>query len=198
MFRRILVANRGEIAARIIRSCQILGIETIAVYSEPDSNLDYLKQANKIICIGEASATKSYLNQDILLRIAREQDCEAIHPGYGFLSENAIFSTRCEQQKLTFIGPKPEQIRMMGDKVMAIETMRKANVPCVPGSNSTLGDDPEENIRIAREIGFPVIIKAAGGGGGRGMRVVHTEATLLDSISLTKTEAGAAFNLLPA
>lgn len=194
MIDKIVIANRGEIALRILRACRELGIKTVALHSTADNNLMHVKLADESVCIGPAPAKDSYLNTPAIISAAEITDATAIHPGYGFLSENADFAERVEQSGFIFIGPSPETIRIMGDKVSAINTMRKANVPCVPGSNGVLGDNDEENLRIAREIGYPVIIKAAGGGGGRGMRVVHAEANLLTSISLTKTEAGAAFN----
>ncbi len=193
MIEKIVIANRGEIALRILRACRELGIKTVALHSTADNNLMHVKLADESVCIGEAPATSSYLNIPAIISAAEITDATAIHPGYGFLAENADFAERVEQSGFTFIGPTSESIRIMGDKVSAIEAMRKAGVPCVPGSNGALGDDPETNLKLAREIGFPVIIKASGGGGGKGMRVVHTEATLLDAISLTKTEAGAAF-----
>ncbi len=194
MIEKIVIANRGEIALRILRACRELGIKTVALHSTADNNLMHVKLADESVCIGPAPARESYLNTPAIISAAEITDATAIHPGYGFLSENADFAERVEQSGFIFIGPSPETIRIMGDKVSAINAMRKANVPCVPGSNGVLGDNDEENLRLAREIGYPVIIKAAGGGGGRGMRVVHSEATLLNSISLTKTEAGAAFN----
>ena len=194
MFKKILIANRGEIALRIIRTCREMGIKTVAVYSTADSESLHVKFADEAVCIGNAPSAQSYLNIPAIISAAEITDAMAIHPGYGFLSENADFADRVEQSGFVFIGPAPETIRLMGDKVSAINAMRKAGVPCVPGSNGTLDDDPEKNIRIAKEIGYPIIIKAAGGGGGRGMRVVHSEASLLNAISLTKTEAAAAFN----
>jgi len=189
MFDKILIANRGEIALRILRACRELGIQTVAVHSTADRDLKHVRLADESICIGSPSSTDSYLNVPALISAAEITDAEAIHPGYGFLSENADFAERVEQSGFTFIGPRSETIRLMGDKVSAIEAMKKAGVPCVPGSDGPLNDDKERNIRLAKEIGYPIIIKAAGGGGGRGMRVVHTEAALLNSISLTKTEA---------
>lgn len=194
MIDKIVIANRGEIALRVLRACRELGIKTVALHSTVDNNLMHVKLADESVCIGNAPSAQSYLNIPAIISAAEITDATAIHPGYGFLSENADFAERVEQSGFIFIGPTAEMIRLMGDKVTAIDTMRKAGVPCVPGSNGTLGDDPETNLRIAAEIGYPVLIKAAGGGGGRGMRVVHTAATLLDSISLTKSEAGAAFN----
>ncbi len=193
MFDKIVIANRGEIALRILRACHELGIKTVAVHSDADRDLKHVRLADESVCIGPASSTESYLNVPALISAAEVTDSTAIHPGYGFLSENADFAERVEQSGFVFIGPKSESIRLMGDKVSAIEAMKKTGVPCVPGSDGPLGDDPDENLRIAEAIGYPVIIKAAGGGGGRGMRVVHAEASLLGAISLTKTEAGNAF-----
>lgn len=193
MLEKIVIANRGEIALRILRACRELGIKTVALHSTADNNLMHVKLADESVCIGNAPSAQSYLNIPAIISAAEITDAMAIHPGYGFLSENADFAERVEQSGFVFIGPAPETIRLMGDKVCAINTMRKAGVPCVPGSNGALGDDPETNLRLAREITYPVIIKAAGGGGGRGMRVVHSEGSLLNAISLTKTEAGAAF-----
>lgn len=193
MLEKIVIANRGEIALRILRACKELGIKTVALHSTADSSLMHVKLADESVCIGNPPAVQSYLNIPAIISAAEITDASAIHPGYGFLSENADFAERVEQSGFVFIGPSPETIRIMGDKVSAINTMRKANVPCVPGSNGILGEDPDENLRIAKEIGYPVIIKASGGGGGRGMRVVHAEANLLNAISLTQTEAGAAF-----
>ncbi len=193
MFEKIVIANRGEIALRIQRACRELGIKTVAVHSEADRNLKHVILADESVCIGPAPSVDSYLNIPALISAAEVTDSEAIHPGYGFLSENADFAERVEQSGFVFIGPRPESIRTMGDKVEAIKAMIKAGVPTVPGSNGALGDDPDENMRIGREIGYPVIVKASGGGGGRGMRVVRSEAALLNAISLTKTEAGAAF-----
>lgn len=193
MFEKIVIANRGEIALRIHRACRELGIKTVAVHSEADRNLKHVILADESVCIGPAPSVDSYLNIPALISAAEVTDSEAIHPGYGFLSENADFAERVEQSGFVFIGPKPESIRTMGDKVEAIKAMIKAKVPTVPGSNGALGDDADENLRIGREIGYPVIVKASGGGGGRGMRVVRSEASLLNAISLTKTEAAAAF-----
>ncbi len=194
MLDKVVIANRGEIALRILRACRELGIKTVAVHSTADSHLMHVKLADESVCIGPPSSAQSYLNIPAIISAAEITDAVAIHPGYGFLSENADFAERVEQSGFIFIGPKPENIRQMGDKVSAIRMMKKAEVPCVPGSNGTLENAPEENLRLAREIGYPVIIKAAGGGGGRGMRVVHSEAALLNAISLTKAEALAAFN----
>jgi acetyl-CoA carboxylase biotin carboxylase subunit len=194
MFKKILVANRGEIALRIQRACSELGIKAVMVYSEADREAKYVKLAQEAVCIGPAPSSLSYLNMPAIISAAEVTDSEAIHPGYGFLSENANFAERVEQSGFQFIGPSPESIRIMGDKVSAKQTMIKAGVPCVPGSEGELSDDANTNKRIARAIGYPVIIKAAGGGGGRGMRVVHTEAALVNAIQMTKAEAGAAFN----
>ena len=194
MFEKILIANRGEIALRIQRACREMGIKTVAVHSEADSEAKYVKLADESVCIGPAQSSLSYLNVPAIIAAAEVTDAEAIHPGYGFLSENADFAERVESSGFVFIGPRPETIRMMGDKVNAKRAMIATGVPCVPGSEGALPEDPDEILRIGREVGYPVIIKAAGGGGGRGMRVVHTEANLLNAVSLTKTEAGAAFN----
>src|ERR1700742_5104168 len=194
MFEKILIANRGEIALRIQRACRELGVKTVVIYSEADKKAKYVKLADEAVCIGPAPSNLSYLNMPALISAAEVTDAEAIHPGYGFLSENADFAERVEQSGFVFIGPRPDTIRMMGDKVSAKQAMIKAGVPCVPGSEGVLPDDPKEIIRIARAIGYPVIIKAAGGGGGRGMRVVHTEAALVNAIQMTKAEASAAFN----
>ncbi len=193
MLDKVVIANRGEIALRILRACHALGIKTVAVHSTVDRNLKHVAMADESVCIGPAPATDSYLNVPALIAAAEVTDAQAIHPGYGFLSENADFAERVEQSGFIFIGPKAETIRLMGDKVEAIKAMKAAGVPCVPGSGGPLGDEGVENIRIAREIGFPVIIKAAGGGGGRGMRVVHSEAALNNAISTTRAEAKAAF-----
>lgn len=193
MFEKILIANRGEIALRIQRACRELGIKTVVVHSEADREAKYVKLADESVCIGPASSAQSYLNMPAIISAAEVTDAEAIHPGYGFLSENADFAERVEKSGFVFIGPRSESIRVMGDKVSAKQTMIKAGIPCVPGSEGALPDDPQEIIATARKIGFPVIIKAAGGGGGRGMRVVHTEASLLNAVTMTKTEAGAAF-----
>ena len=194
MFEKILIANRGEIALRVLRACRELGIKTVAVHSEPDAEAKYVKLADESVCIGPASSALSYLNIPALISAAEVTDAEAIHPGYGFLSENADFAERVEQSGFVFIGPRAETIRLMGDKVSAKDAMKAAGVPCVPGSEGALPDDPKEIVKIARAIGYPVIIKAAGGGGGRGMRVVHTEAALLNAVAMTRAEAQAAFN----
>jgi len=193
MFEKILIANRGEIALRVQRACRELGIKTVAVHSEADSEAKYVKLADESVCIGPAQSNLSYLNVPAIIAAAEVTDAEAIHPGYGFLSENADFAERVESSGFVFIGPRPESIRLMGDKVNAKRAMIESGVPCVPGSEGALPDDPDEILRTAREVGYPVIIKAAGGGGGRGMRVVHTEANLLNSVTMTKTEAQSAF-----
>ena len=193
MFEKILIANRGEIALRIQRACREMGIKTVVVHSEADREAKYVKLADESVCIGPAPSALSYLNMPAIISAAEVTDAEAIHPGYGFLSENADFAERVEQSGFVFIGPRSESIRMMGDKVTAKQTMIKAGVPCVPGSEGALPDDPKAIVQIARKVGYPVLIKAAGGGGGRGMRVVHTEAALLNAVTMTKAEAGAAF-----
>ncbi|CAG0976318.1 acetyl-CoA carboxylase, biotin carboxylase subunit [Methylophilaceae bacterium] len=193
MFEKILIANRGEIALRVQRACRELGIKTVAVHSEADREAKYVQLADESVCIGPAPSGHSYLNIPAVISAAEVTDAEAIHPGYGFLSENADFAERVEQSGFVFIGPRAETIRLMGDKVSAKDAMRKAGVPCVPGSEGALPDDPEQILREAKRIGYPVIIKAAGGGGGRGMRVVHTEAALLASVNMTKSEAQSAF-----
>ncbi|ODU07737.1 MAG: acetyl-CoA carboxylase biotin carboxylase subunit [Rubrivivax sp. SCN 71-131] len=193
MFKKILIANRGEIALRIQRACREMGIKAVMVYSEVDREAKYVKLADEAVCIGPAASSQSYLNMPAIISAAEVTDAEAIHPGYGFLAENADFAERVEKSGFVFIGPTPEAIRTMGDKVSAKQTMIKAGVPCVPGSEGVLPEEPKEIIRIARQIGYPVIIKAAGGGGGRGMRVVHTEAALVNAVQTTRTEAGAAF-----
>jgi acetyl-CoA carboxylase, biotin carboxylase subunit len=193
MFEKILIANRGEIALRIQRACREMGIRTVVVHSEADTEAKYVKLADESVCIGPAPAAASYLNIPAIISAAEVTDAEAIHPGYGFLSENADFAEKVERSGFVFIGPRPENIRLMGDKVSAKQAMTKAGVPTVPGSEGALPDDPKETVRIARKVGYPVIIKAAGGGGGRGMRVVHTEAALLNAVNMTRTEAQAAF-----
>ncbi len=194
MIEKVLIANRGEIALRIQRACRALDIKTVAVHSEADREAKYVRLADESVCIGPAPATESYLNVPAIISAAEVTDSIAIHPGYGFLAENADFAERVEQSGFIFIGPRGETIRMMGDKISAIEAMKKSGVPCVPGSDGPLGDNEAENNRLATDIGYPIIIKAAGGGGGKGMRVVHTEAALANAVSLTKAEAGAAFN----
>ena len=193
MFKKILVANRGEIALRIQRACREMGVKAVMVYSEADRDAKYVKLAEEAVCIGPAASNLSYLNMPAIISAAEVTDAEAIHPGYGFLSENADFAERVEKSGFQFIGPTPEAIHLMGDKVSAKQAMAKAGVPCVPGSEGELSTDPAELKRIAKSIGYPVIIKAAGGGGGRGMRVVHTEAALVNAVQTTKAEAGAAF-----
>lgn len=193
MFDKVLIANRGEIALRIQRACRELGIKTVVVHSEADREAKYVRLADESVCIGPAPSAQSYLNVPAIISAAEVTDAQAIHPGYGFLSENADFAERVESSGFVFIGPRAETIRMMGDKVSAKDAMKAAGVPCVPGSEGALPDDPKEIIKIARSIGYPVIIKAAGGGGGRGMRVVHTEAALVNAVQMTRTEAGAAF-----
>ena len=193
MFKKILIANRGEIALRIQRACRELGVKAVMVYSEADRDAKYVRLAEEAVCIGPAASNLSYLNMPAIISAAEVTDAEAIHPGYGFLSENADFAERVEKSGFQFIGPTPESIRLMGDKVSAKQAMIRAGVPCVPGSEGELPDDPTQIRRIAKTVGYPVIIKAAGGGGGRGMRVVHTEAALVNAVAMTKAEAGAAF-----
>ncbi|MCW2257715.1 acetyl-CoA carboxylase biotin carboxylase subunit [Providencia alcalifaciens] len=194
MLEKIVIANRGEIALRILRACKELGIKTVAVHSTADSDLKHVLLADETICIGPAASAKSYLNIPAIISAAEISGAQAIHPGYGFLSENADFAEQVERSGFVFIGPKAETIRLMGDKVSAIEAMKLAGVPCVPGSDGPLGSDSDKNKSIALRIGFPVIIKASGGGGGRGMRVVRNEKDLESSINLTRAEAKAAFN----
>jgi acetyl-CoA carboxylase biotin carboxylase subunit len=191
---KVLIANRGEIALRIVRACHELGIKTVAAYSTADSNLKHVLLADETVCIGPPPSAQSYLNMPALIAAAEVTDAVAIHPGYGFLSENADFAERVQESGFIFIGPDPKTMRLMGDKVSAIRAMRESGVPCVPGSDGPLTEDNEENARVAREIGYPVIIKASGGGGGRGMRVVHSEASLFNAISVTKGEALSAFS----
>jgi acetyl-CoA carboxylase biotin carboxylase subunit len=194
MLNKIVIANRGEIALRILRACKELGIQTVAVHSDIDKDLLHVRLADETVCIGPANSQKSYLNIPAIISAAEITDSVAIHPGYGFLSENADFAEIVEQSGFTFIGPRAETIRLMGDKVSAIAAMKKAGVPCVPGSDGPLSDNDQANLKLAQEIGYPVIIKAAGGGGGRGMREVHTESNLLNAIAMTRSEAKAAFN----
>ncbi|WP_301103012.1 acetyl-CoA carboxylase biotin carboxylase subunit [Propionivibrio sp.] len=193
MFGKVLIANRGEIALRIQRACRELGIKTVVVHSEADRDAKYVKLADESVCIGPPPSNLSYLNVPAIISAAEVTDAEAIHPGYGFLSENADFAERIESSGFVFIGPRPETIRLMGDKVSAKDAMKVAGVPCVPGSEGALPEDPKEIIRTAKAVGYPVIIKAAGGGGGRGMRVVHTEAALLNAVVMTRSEAQSFF-----
>jgi len=194
MFKKILIANRGEIALRIQRACKEMGVKAVIVYSEADREAKYVKLAEEAVCIGPASSAQSYLSMPSIISAAEVTDCEAIHPGYGFLSENADFAERVEKSGFQFIGPTPESIRIMGDKVAAKQAMIKAGVPCVPGSEGELPSDPAVLKRIAKSIGYPVIIKAAGGGGGRGMRVVSDEEHLVSAVQTTKAEAQSAFS----
>ena len=191
--KKLVIANRGEIALRILRACRRLGIRTVALYSEADGDAKYVRLADESVCIGPAAAAHSYLNRASVISAAEVTAANAIHPGYGFLSENADFAEQVEQSGFIFVGPKPETIRVMGDKISAIRAMRAAGVPCVPGSDGPLPDDPDETLRIAQSIGFPLMIKASGGGGGKGMRVVHEPSQLLDACAMTRTEAMAAF-----
>lgn len=193
MLEKIVIANRGEIALRLLRACRELGIGTVAVHSTADRDLKHVRLADESVCIGPAQSSQSYLNIPAIISAAEVTDAVAIHPGYGFLAENADFAERVEQSGFIFIGPRADTIRMMGDKVSAISAMKAAGIPCVPGSDGPLGDDDDENLRIAADIGYPVIIKASGGGGGRGMRVVHSEAELLSAISMTRSEARTVF-----
>jgi len=193
MFEKVLIANRGEIALRILRACREMGIETVAVHSKADAELKHVLLADESVCIGPAPSSESYLNMPAIIASAEVTNADAIHPGYGFLSENADFAERVEQSGFTFIGPRAETIRMMGDKVEAIKAMKAAGIPCVPGSDGPLTTDPDEIRATAERIGYPVIIKAAGGGGGRGMRVVRSADEVVDAVRLTKTEARQAF-----
>src|SRR4030081_3598958 len=193
MFEKILIAKRGEIALRIQRACREMGIKTVVVHSEADREAKYVKLADESVCIGPAASSESYLNVPAIISAAEVTDAEAIHPGYGFLSENADFAERVEKSGFVFIGPRPDTIRLMGDKVSAKQAMTKAGVPVVPGGEGALPEESQEIVKVARKIGYPVIIKAAGGGGGRGMRVVHTEAALVNAVSMTRQEANAAF-----
>src|ERR671912_2563329 len=193
MLKKVVIANRGEIALRILRACHALGIKTVAVHSTVDRNLKHVAMADESVCIGPAPSSESYLNIPAIIAAAEVTDAQGIHPGYGFLSENADFAERCESSGFVFIGPTASVIRMMGDKVEAIRAMKDAGVPCVPGSGGPVGDDADECARLGKQIGYPVIIKAAGGGGGRGMRVVREESSLMSSINTTKQEAKAAF-----
>ena len=193
MLDKVVIANRGEIALRILRACHEMGIKTVAVHSSADSNLKHVLLADETVCIGPAASNQSYLDMPKIISAAEVTDSVAIHPGYGFLSENADFSERVESSGFIFIGPKAESIRLMGNKVSAIKIMKEAGVPTVPGSDGILTGDADKNLKIAKKIGYPVIIKASGGGGGRGMRVVHSEASLLNAIILTQAEARSAF-----
>lgn len=193
MIKKILIANRGEIALRILRACKELNIETVAVHSEVDRDLKHVRMADESVCIGPANVAQSYLNIPAIISAAEITGAQAIHPGYGFLAENADFAERLEESGFIFIGPSPENIRLLGDKVSAIKAMQEAGVPCVPGSNGELSQDMDENAQLAEKVGYPVLIKAAGGGGGRGMRVVRTENDLISSINATRAEAKAAF-----
>lgn len=194
MLDKVLIANRGEIALRILRACKELGIKTVAAHSTVDRDLLHVRLADESVCIGPHTASQSYLNIPAIISAAEITDSVAIHPGYGFLSENADFAEQVEKSGFIFIGPTADTIREMGDKVTAIRRMRQMGIPCVPGSNGPVGDDDAETLKLARDIGYPVIIKATGGGGGRGMRVVHTESHLINAITLTRSEAKAAFN----
>ncbi len=194
MFKKVLIANRGEIALRVLRACKELGIKTVAIYSKPDETLMHVRLADESVCIGPASASLSYLDIPSVISAAEITDADGIHPGYGFLAENADFAEQVEESGFTFIGPSAETIRNMGNKVSAITAMKKTGVPCIPGSDGALGNDETTNLKLAEKIGLPVIIKASGGGGGRGMRVVHKQSELINAIAMTKTEAQAAFN----
>jgi acetyl-CoA carboxylase biotin carboxylase subunit len=193
MLDKVVIANRGEIALRILRACSEMGIKTVAVHSEADRSLKHVLLADESVCIGPAPSVDSYLNIPVMIAAAEVTDAVAIHPGYGFLSENADFAEQVEKSGYVFIGPRADTIRTMGDKVAAIRAMREAGVPCVPGSDGPLGDDEATNLKLARDIGYPIIIKAAAGGGGRGMRTVHSEASLLSAITVTRSEALSAF-----
>lgn len=191
---KLVIANRGEIALRILRCCKELGIKTVAVHSNIDSNLIHVKLADESVCIGPAVSTQSYLNIPAIISACEITDAVAIHPGYGFLSENPDFAEKVEHSGFIFVGPKPDTIRLMGDKISAIKAMQKSGIPCIPGSYAPLSNNNDANLKLAKKIGYPIIIKAAGGGGGRGMKVVHSEAALLNAIALTKNEAKAAFD----
>jgi acetyl-CoA carboxylase biotin carboxylase subunit len=194
MLDKVVIANRGEIALRILRACHEMGIKTVAVYSTADKNLKHVLFADETVCIGPPAAAESYLNMPAIISAAEVTDAVAIHPGYGFLSENADFAERAHSSGFIFIGPPAKSIRLMGDKISAIQAMKSMGVPCVPGSDGPISDNADENLYLAREIGYPIIIKASGGGGGRGMRIVHAEASLISAISITQTEARAAFD----
>lgn len=191
---KLVIANRGEIALRILRCCKELGIKTVALHSTVDSNLIHVKLADESVCIGPAPSNQSYLNIPAIISACEITDAAAVHPGYGFLSENPDFAEKVEKSGFIFVGPKPQTIKLMGNKISAIAAMQQAGVPCIPGSYAPLGEDDAANLKLAKQIGYPIIIKAAGGGGGRGMRVVHSEEALINSISLTKNEAKAAFD----
>ena len=193
MLEKVLIANRGEIALRVLRACKELGIKTVAVHSTADKDLMHVRLSDESVCIGPPAAAESYLNVPSIIAAMELTDADAVHPGYGFLSENADFAEQVENSGFVFIGPTAETIRMMGDKVSAIDVMREAGVPTVPGSNGPLDSNNERTLSLAKEIGYPVIIKAAAGGGGRGMRVVHNEAALLKAIHVTQTEAKSFF-----
>ena len=193
MFDKLVIANRGEIALRILRACRELGIKTVAVYSSADRDLKHVRLADEAICIGPPASIDSYLNIPALISAAEVTDAEAIHPGYGFLAESAEFSEKVKRSGFTFVGPEADTIRVMGDKIEAKKAMIASGIPCVPGNGESLGDDNATNLKLAEEIGYPIIIKASGGGGGRGMRTVHTEGALISSIALTKSEAGSFF-----
>jgi acetyl-CoA carboxylase, biotin carboxylase subunit len=193
MLEKVVIANRGEIALRIQRACRMLGIRTVALHSTADADAKYVRLADESVCIGPAAATDSYLNIPSVISAAEVTDAQAIHPGYGFLAENADFAERVENSGFVFIGPRAQTIRLMGDKISAIKAMKKAGVPCVPGSEGPLGSDDAKILKLAEHIGYPVLIKAAAGGGGKGMRVVHTEAALINAVALTRAEAKAAF-----
>ena len=193
MLERVLIANRGEIALRVLRACRELGIETVAVHSTADRELKHVRLADQAVCIGPPPSAQSYLNVPAIISVAEVTNADGIHPGYGFLSENADFAEQVEKSGFVFIGPRAETIRLMGDKVSAKHQMKRSGVPTVPGSEGAVPEDPDEILRIARDIGYPVIVKAAAGGGGRGMRVVHNEEVLLSSIQVTQSEAQAAF-----
>ncbi|WP_264770226.1 acetyl-CoA carboxylase biotin carboxylase subunit [Coxiella burnetii] len=193
MFKKVLIANRGEIALRIHRACKEMGIKTVAAYSIADRDLMHVRLADEAVCIGPSNSTHSYLSVPAVISAAEITDVEAIHPGYGFLAENPNFCEQVEKSGFVFIGPSHEAIHLMGNKVSAIKAMKEAGLPCIPGSDGALGKDGDANLLIAEQIGYPILIKAAGGGGGRGMRVVHREAELLNAIAMTRTEAAAAF-----
>ncbi|MFP5349862.1 MAG: acetyl-CoA carboxylase biotin carboxylase subunit, partial [Gammaproteobacteria bacterium] len=194
MFDKVVIANRGEIALRVQRACRMLGIKTVALHSVADRDAKYVRLADESVCIGPARAAESYLNIPAVISAAEVTDAQAIHPGYGFLSENADFAEQVERSGFVFIGPRAETIRLMGDKISAIKAMKRSGIPCLPGSDGPLPQDEREILRLGAQIGYPVIIKAAGGGGGKGMRVVHTEAALLNAVNLTRAEAQAAFS----